>query len=314
MQTVLQDGQDVGTSSAARKGSASSVFAEEPNDDWGSLRADLDRALSEAQQTAVPQPHQSHSSQHSDENDEGEAQIPQTDGASDRLPWQQKGWSLSPHVSGPEYHKECSKSIPHSTISAMAMSSQEPADSSGSSGQGDALHSPESRAARRSGDIIFTPGREAPTADVENNNKVADSESTGRLHKKVDQRAHRQNRAQNLTHGRRPSTSNTHWIPQVDGSGDTRPRRLGSSWNRGKGRLIRQPSPVGGEASQEREQSQVPRASQGDDSQRQGSQKGSSQRYAALSMQQSPQKSAAQSHAQNTGQSYGGKPDCLASK
>ena len=306
----LQDGQDGGH--AAREGLASGIFAEEPNDDWGSLRADLDRALSEAQQTAVPQPDQSSSPQRSDGGGGEEAQIPQTDGASDRLPWQQAGWTLSPHISFPEHCKEGSTSytnIPHSPFSVLAESAQEPAESSRSSSRDIALHSSGCRSGRRSSDIIFTPRRETATAGPKNQ-KVKYSKTTGHLHRRADRRLHRDERVPNLAHGRLSSTVNPQWIPQVDGSGDARPRRLGSSWNRGKGRLTRQPPPVGADDLQGREQSLEPTASQREAAEGEGSQKGNSQRYAALSMQQSPPKSALRSQAQNTGQPLLGKLDC----
>ena len=70
-------------------------------------------------------------------------------------------------------------------------------------------------------------------------------------------------------------------IPQADGGGDNpRPYRLGSSRNRGRGRLVRRTTPT---------RSEQPAASQ------------SSQRYAALSVSQSPHKPGTDGHGYQEG-------------
>lgn len=281
-----------------REGLASGIFAEEPTDDWGSLRADLDRALSEAQQAAVPQPDQPDSPQSSEKADREKCHIPQTDGASDRFPWQGESWSLSPHILGAEADRElrnisADTCVTANSHSAGGLAQQAECSASGSSSQSHTLHSSESRPARRSAVITFTPKAEAPASQQVQ--EAEDSKITRRKYRRASQSSRGHKRAQNPTCRRLPQ------IPQVDGSGDARPRRNGSSWNRGKGRLLRQPSPLEADDSQGLEQSQGTGRSQREASERVGSQRGSSQRYAALSVQQSPQKSGLQNQARSIG-------------
>ncbi len=291
---MLQDDQP---REAGREDIAAGILADERHDDWGSLRADLDRALSKAQQEAVPQPPRSNGSQPPHEADGGEAAIPQIDGAGDRLPWQEEFWTLSPHIFGQEHSEQLKLSPTHgSDVACLDLATEEAAEISRSYQGPNPELQPSGQ--RQSAEIVFTP-RESPAATASCRTVPKASGCTASMPREADSAPARNGKSYRPPEKRAYSPKRPRRIPQLDGSGD-RPRRLGSSWNRGKGRLLRQPSPVRDDRSPPLENPQ-PQGAQG--SQKAGSQKGSSQRYAALSVQESPEKSGQQSHALNTGKS-----------
>lgn len=285
---------------------AAGIFANEPPDDWNSLRADLDQALSEAQGEAAPQPAQP-GSPHSVEKEKGEKeQIPQVDGASDL--WQQGSWSLSPHIVDPEPAEGCREealcgSMPD-FLEPAATDPAQPGQSSQEHEQQFCTLTP----ARHSADITFTPSRNT-AADEQRIFAARSGRRTAHARRRATRLPARERDSQIAAIKMLPASGSPQQIPQLDGSSDGRPRRLGSSWNRGKGRLLRQPSSVAPNDLQQGEQSQRPEGSQREDSQRggaqkEGSQRGSSQRYVALAVQQSPQKSSLKSQAQTSGIFY----------
>lgn len=227
----------------------------DPAADWGSLRADLDRALAEAQQTASPcQSNDDHEDPRAGgEGDRGGGHIPQMDGGSDSPAWQQASWSLSPHIVDPP--------TPHHTAQVGLHPEPDPAGH----------WTPFFQAPRGPNNEDPQIGLRPP--DNAKRDKVKSALST----------AFRQHVAEIFTPAMASGRTLQH-IPQVDGGGDearpyrtergkgeARPYRLGSSRNRGRGRLVRQTSPT---------RSDPAAGSQG------------SQRYAGLSVSQSPAKPA----------------------
>ena len=285
---------------------AAGIFANEPPDDWNSLRADLDQALSEAREEAVPQPAQPSGSHDGEKENGEEEQIPQVDGASDL--WQQGSWSLSPHIVDPELTEGCRGeayfgSMPD-CLEPAATDPMQPAQSSPELEQQSCMLTP----VRHSADITFTPSRNT-AAEEQRIFYARSGRRTAHVRRRATRLPARERDSQIAAIRMLPASGSPQQIPQVDGSSDGRPRRLGSSWNRGKGRLLRQASPVAPDNLQQGEESHRPGGSQREDSQRgaaqkEGSQRGSSQRYVALAVQQSPQKCSLKSQAQTSGIFY----------
>lgn len=181
--------------------------------------------------------------------------IPQADGATDLDAWQQSSWCLSPHVVDPPpenlsiatspqaqdmVHSCCHKALPLAADSKIAVALREGLDANvGEEEQEGVL---EQKCFTTSEDSSFTQ-RDSVELGTGTVRKAAELIFTpARAAKKVQT------------------------IPQVDGPGDGRTQRLGSSLNRGRGRLSRSRSP----ALAEQQEAIDP-----------------SQRYGALSVQQS---------------------------